>query len=342
MNNAKTKRVAVVDCLAELLPYTQLRQAVEDHEGSFEVLACRTPTEVVERCADSEILVLHWVKLDRQVLSSLAGTQAIVRYGIGYDMIDVDAATDNGIIVCNTPGFCTDEVADHTMMLLLAVVRKLNQLQAHAQAGVWELSEGSRVDRTTIHRLRGRILGLVGFGRIARAVAKRALGFGATILAHDPHIDFQVAGMEGVRGVSLDHLLSESDFVSIHVPLTEETRGLLGRRQIREMRASSILINWSRGPIVDETAMIDALRQGFIAGAGLDVLAEEPPDSGNPLPHMENVVLTPHYASASAESGVDQSREIIESVVAILDGRWPPHAVNRRVTPKKPLTRGGR
>jgi D-3-phosphoglycerate dehydrogenase len=335
LSDDERPKVVVADRLEELLPYADLRNAITEAGGELELLDCRSATDVIAQCADAVAIVVHWIQFDRALLSALPNCHLLVRFGIGYDVIDVDAARDLGIIVCNTPFFCTEEVADHAMALLLAVARKLKPLAINATMGRWDRDDTGALDRRSIRRLRGRTLGLVGYGRIARALAVRARAFGLRILAYDPYIDWSSLDPTEVTGAELDEVLAAADYVSLHVPLNDETRGLIDAAKLQLMKPTAILINASRGQVIDESALITALREGRIAGAGLDVLAQEPPDAANPLLHMENVVVTPHYGAASAEAIVQQMAEAAESIVAVLRGEWPPYVVNRGVIPRQ-------
>jgi D-3-phosphoglycerate dehydrogenase len=268
------------------------------------------------------------VRLTANVIQGLRACKVIANGGIGFDSIDVDAATAAGIVVTNIPDLFVDEVADQAMTLLLAVNRKLLQCHTQATSGQWAQTWTSL---GSVPKLRGKTLGLVAFGNIARAVTRRAEAFGLRVLASDPYVSAEVMSGLGVESRGLEDLLRESDFVSIHAPLTRETRGLLNEARLRLMKPTAVLINTARGKVVGESALIQALREGWIAAAGLDVLEQEPPDPGNPLLKMPNVVVTPHMASYSDESNVARRRRLGQDIAAVLTGRRPAHVVNPAV-----------
>jgi D-3-phosphoglycerate dehydrogenase len=208
--------VAVPDYLDEVLPYAHLRAEVEAQGGRLELWRCQTQAEVVARCSEAVALVVHWFPFDGALLAALPKLQLVVRYGVGYEVIDADAARELGVIVCNTPRFCTDDVADHTMALLLALARKLKALTRNAECGLWDRDETGRLDRRRFRRLRGHTLGLIGFGQIGQAVAARAQGFGLRVLACDPLVEPAQAGFPEVVRATLEQVLADADFLSIH------------------------------------------------------------------------------------------------------------------------------
>jgi phosphoglycerate dehydrogenase-like enzyme/REP element-mobilizing transposase RayT len=266
------------------------------------------------------------------------------RLGAGTDRVDVAAATRCGIVVANVPDFCLDEQAEQTMTLLLACARRLPHMTAAMRRG-----EFTARHHPGVHRVAGRVLGLVGFGASAKAVAVRAKGFGLRLLAwaRDPGKHRPDAGRLGVELVGLERLLSESDFVSVHLPLTPETRHLLDAGRLALMRPGAVLVNTARGAIVDEQALVEALRQGRLAGAGLDVFdginVFTPPAAppSHPLLELDNVILTPHCAGSSVESTLDSKFRGARNAAAVLMGRWPASVVNPGVRPRYPLGREG-
>lgn len=327
-------KAVVVDALEELRPYAPLKSMMESEGIDFELLNCRTKADVIQRCADAQAIVVHWLGFDRELVASLPRCRVLIRYGAGYEIIDVNAATEFGIMVCNTPFFCVDEVADHAMALLLSLARRLFPLVRNAQAGNWDRDDSGRLDRRTMHRLRDQTLGLIGLGKIGRAVAERARSFGLHILAYDPYLNFGLVAQAGVTQATLEKVLGNADYVSVHVPLTNETRQLVNADRLRLMKPTAFLINLSRGAVIDEAALIEALDRGVIAGAALDVLAQEPPESNNPLLQMEQVIVTPHYGAASAEAIAEQYREVGESIIAVQRRQRPRYLVNSQVIPR--------
>ena len=288
----------------------------------------RTPEAVLVAARDSDVVLVQSVRplLTREVIEKLERCRCIVRLGIGYDSVDVVAATEQGFLVCNAPDYCVDDVADHTLALLLGSVRHIARQDRWVRKGRWDRT-GARPSR----RVRGRILGLIGFGRIARAVVHRVGGFGLTVLAYDPFVEAETMAAMGVHKVDLDELLTRADFVSIHCPLTEESHHLLGRREFALMKGEVFLVNTSRGPIVDEVALVEALRSGKVWGAGLDVYQQEPLPPDSPLRALENVIFTPHVGANSEESVADLYRTAYEIALAVVHGRWPRGVVNPEV-----------
>jgi D-3-phosphoglycerate dehydrogenase len=253
-----------------------------------------------------------------RVMDAVPTLRAIGRYGIGVDNVDVAAATQRGIAVLNTPGFCAKEVADHTMMLILAWSRKCRTLDAMMRRGEWGRDQASPMPA-----LYTQTLGLIGFGQIAREVARRATAFGLTVIAYDAYVPQETMQAHGVRGVGIEELLGVSDFVSIHVPLTPETRHLLGEAQFHAMKRTAFLINTARGGLVDEQALIRALQDGGLAGAGLDVFEREPVETSNPLTRLDNVLLSPHIGGLSNEGQEACRTRLARAMCDVLLGKWP-------------------
>lgn len=249
---------------------------------------------------------------------------------VGYDRVDVEAATRHGVMVANSPRFCMEEVSDHAAMLILAGARKLpQQIYAAARHG-WDRA-AALAQMGPVFRLTGKSLGFVAFGKIARLTAEKLRGFGMRYLACDPYVTAEEVRPWGVELVSLDELCRRADVVSMHALLNASTRHLLGEAQFRAMKPTAYFVNTSRGATVDEAALIRALREGWIAGAALDVLETEPPAPDNPLLGMPNVLLTPHTAGYSVDSLAQNRRETIEEVVHVLAGQWPTALLNPEV-----------
>jgi D-3-phosphoglycerate dehydrogenase len=280
--------------------------------------------ELFPHVVDADALIVQWAKITREVIARLERCRVISRYGIGVDMIDLAAAAEYGIPVCNVPDFCIEEVSAHTLGFLLMLNRRLLPQHLHVRAGHW----GSPPGGTPV-RLSRQVLGVIGLGNIGRAVVEKARPFGLHIVAHDPYLAAQRAAELGVELVSLDDLLARADYVSIHCPLNDETRRLIGRAQFERMKPTAFLINMARGPIVDQTALYEALTAQKIAGAALDVLDKEPPAADDPLLKLDNVIFTPHLSSWSAESLVQLRRDAARNVVDVLQGRPPRSVVNR-------------
>ena len=303
-----------------------------------------TPEEIIPHVADCDALFAISVSLPEAVISHLSRCRVISRLGTGTDKIDVELATRKGILVTNVPYFCVEEQADHTMALILALARKLPQMAKTMVEGTWSRSkQQSRSNQ----RLSSQTLGLVGFGNSAKAVARRARGFGFRVIATRRNMNAprHEADKLGVQMVSLDTLLAESDYVSLHLPLVFETYHLFDEAALRKMKPGACLINTSRGALVDEMALVKALREGRLNGAGLDTFegidpfteVEAPPD--HPLLTLDNVVLTPHIGAYSVQASQDVSTGGIQNVVSVLSGHWPlaENIVNPSVKPRFPL-----
>jgi D-3-phosphoglycerate dehydrogenase len=228
-------------------------------------------------------------------------------------------------MVANIPTYCLDEVATHTFALLLDVTRKISLLQSCVRQGIWDVKKA-----TPVYSLQEKVLGLVGFGKIPRLVNERAKAFGLKVIAFDPYVTSEETDKVGVRKVEMDELLAESDYVSIHCPLTPDTKGMFNKDAFAKMKDTAFLINTSRGPVVNEPDLVDALDEGQIAGAGLDVLENDSVDISNPLLKMDNVVITPHTAWYSEESLVRRRVQTLESVISVLEGGEPESLVNRK------------
>src|SRR5215470_3444802 len=289
-------------------------------------LKTKTPAEFLPEAADCDALLNTYAgPITAEAMAGMPKCKIIARYGIGVDTIDLDAATAAGIIVTNNPTYCIEEVADHTLALLLACARKVPFYERLVRGGRWEVPPGK-----PLFRLAGRALGLVGFGNIARAVALRAAGFGLRVLYYDPFVAAPPPGLPGEKR-ELAALLAESDFVSVHPPLIPETRGLIGDDALARMKPTAFLINCARGPIVDTAALVRALDAGRIAGCALDTVDPEPLPDPHPLRNRDNVVITPHAAWYSEQALVGLQAGAPNDVRRVLLGEWPVNVVNRDV-----------
>jgi D-3-phosphoglycerate dehydrogenase len=285
---------------------------------------CCSEEELILNCADADALLVTYASITKTVIQSLKRCKVISVYAIGVDMVDVPAATEAGIRVTNVPGYCIEEVCDHAMALLLTAARKI---LIYHQSVVDDKQWNCRVAQP-IHRLRGRTLGLIGFGKIPMAVAVRAMSFGLRVFAFDPYIAREDCEKTGVVKAELDDILRQADFISIHAPLTPETKGLINLDRIRLMKPNAVIICTSRGKIIEEKALVKALNEGWIAGAALDVLQDEPPNKDNPLMHMKNVILTPHAGFFSEEAVEELRSTAALEVRKVLTGMQPAHLVN--------------
>jgi D-3-phosphoglycerate dehydrogenase len=282
--------------------------------------------ELIRVCRDADGLLNQYALLTRKVLENLPKCKAIARYGVGVDSIDLKAATDFGIIVANVPDYCIDEVAIQAVTMLMALIRKIAFFDQKVKSGQWDFRQG-----TPIHRIRGKVMGLVGCGRIGMEVAKILSSLGVRVIAFDPYIE-KAGG--GIELVDLETVFKESDFISIHCPLNESTLHLIGEDAFQKMKKRPLIVNTSRGPIIDEKTLVEALQKGLVCGAGLDVMEKEPPDPQNPLLKMENVIFSPHMGFYSEESINELNRRTAESVADVLLGKWPRSVVNREVKGK--------
>jgi D-3-phosphoglycerate dehydrogenase len=277
-------------------------------------------------CQDADAIYAKGMRFSKRLIDSLPDrVRGIVLGSVGVDSVDVKAATERGIPVTNCPDTFIEEVADHALTLLLASFRRVIEQDRMVREGRW--AEG-RPALLKIPRLAGQTLGLIAFGHVARAVAKRAKAFGLRVIAYDPFIEELVMVEHGVLPVTLEEVLSQSDFVSMHAPATPEAEGMLMEKHFRLMKPTAIFINTGRGPTVQEAGLIKALSENWIAHAGLDVLEVEPPGNNNPILGMPNVTLSAHTASASARFDPARKRHVGRELALLLNGKWPMSCVN--------------
>lgn len=323
--------VLIADPYDVLQPYDDERR-VAAAAGADLVISGESPP----RIDDAEVILSSALPVTAEMMPALTRCQMLVRYGIGVDTIDIEAATAHGIVVAHAPTFCVAEVADHSAALILGFARRIPWLNEQVRAGSWD---AAGYGLWGVRRMSALTLGMIGMGKIGREVVRRMIPFGVRILGHDPHLSAATIQSLGASPASLDAVLREADVVSLHVPLMASTRHLIDEAALSLMKPTAALVNTCRGPVVDEAALIRALREGRVYGAALDVMEKEPPDADNPLLAMDprRVILTPHFAGSSEDSIVQLHREAAAAVEAVLDGRWPAATVNPRVVPKKPL-----
>lgn len=308
-------------------PDIEIEREVLAGVGAEVVMAERgDEEELCARAPDADAILVCWRNLSTEVLERARRCRIVSRYGIGLDNIPVQRATELGILVARVPDFCVDEVAEHVMALILASTRGLLDYVRSTADGEWNQKSPGPV-----LRLRGKTLGLVGYGNLARGVVPRALGFGLEVIAFTPRLSQADVGAGVSIASSLDELLERSDFVSLHLPLTPESRHLIDADALKRMKPGSLLINTSRGAIVDESALLDALETGQIGGAALDVLDPEPPDPHNSLLRHPRVLITPHVAFYSSEAVEELQRRAAQHVARVFVGKSPPHLVNPQV-----------
>jgi D-3-phosphoglycerate dehydrogenase / 2-oxoglutarate reductase len=316
-------QIAVLDS-----PFPNLnpvREVLAEVNAEIRLARDSTAEAILDVARTADAVLVTYAKVTAEMIRQLQRCRIISRMGIGVDNLDIAAATAAGIVVTRVPDYCIDEVSDHALALLLALVRKIPFANSLAHGGRWEMSAV-----VPIHRLRGKTLGLVGFGQIPQLVAPKAKAFGLQIVASDPYVSQEVLSRAGVKRVEFAELVKESDYISIHVPLTADTHHLFNTDVLRQMKSTAYLINTARGPIVDEGDLADALAQGRLAGAALDVLEREPPVS-SPLLGRDDVILTPHTGFYSEESLIELQTKAAEEVVRILSGQVPRNPVNPEV-----------
>jgi len=326
MNNERP-RIVITDCDH---PSVEIERAILSEIAPELILAnCNTEDEVIEEAHDADGIINQYAPITRKVIEALKKCKVIARYGVGVDNIDVEAATEHKIIVANVPDYCIDEVSTHAMALILACARGITLLNSKIKEKRWDFTLVKPLFRT-----QGKTLGLFGLGRIARMVAQKALGFGFKIIAFDPYVS-KVDG--GIKLVEFSQLLSDSDFVSIHAPLTVETRHSFGKNELKVMKKTAYLINTSRGPVINEKDLYIALKEKWIAGAALDVMEKEPPDWENSLLKLDNLIITPHISFYSEESYVELKTKTAKAVLSVLKGGLPRAMVNPQVINKRVL-----
>lgn len=299
-------------------------------------VAAASEDEFVQAARDADALYAKGRRITKRIIDGLERCKVIALGSVGVDSVDVAAATARGIPVTNVPDTFIEEVADHAMTLILATFRRLVVQDKLVREGRWK--EG-RPMLLQLPRLMGQTLGFIAFGHVARAVAMRARAFGVRMLAYDPYVEELVMSPYGVEPASLTELLQRSDIVSMHAPSTPDAHHMMTEEHFRLMKPSALFINTGRGPTVDESALVKALQEGWIAGAGLDVLEQEPPAPSSPLLGMDNVILTAHVASASARFDPARRRRVGHEIALVLRGRWPRSCVNPSVLEKSGLVR---
>jgi D-3-phosphoglycerate dehydrogenase len=321
-----TYLVAVADSVfPNLDPAREVLSAIG---AELQLASDPSPEAVLKVASGADALLVTYAKINGDMIRQMGKCRIISRFGIGVDNVDLDAATAAGIVVTKVPDYCIDEVSDHAMALLLAAARKIPMATEQVHSGTWKMP-----NFVPIHRLRGSVLGLVGFGRIPQLVAPKAKAFGLRVVAYDPFIPKEVFAKAGVEQVDFQELLKISDYVSIHSPLTPETKGLFNADAFKQMKKTAYVVNTARGPIIDEAALAAALDAGQIAGAALDVMTQEPPVN-SPLIGNRKVILTPHTSFYSEESLVELQTKASQEVVAVLSGKPPRNPVNPDVLQK--------
>jgi D-3-phosphoglycerate dehydrogenase len=293
---------------------------------NFTAAQCKNEDDVLRLAENADAIITGYAPLSSKVIRFLRRCKIISMNGAGFDNVNVEAATDEGILLVNCPDYCFEEVADHAMAMILSCARGLFQYDRRIRNKIWDYkSAGPR------ERIRDSVLGLIGFGRVAQAVAARAKSFGMRVVASDPFIPDEFIKAQGVRPVTKQETLAAADYLSIHVPLTKDTHKAIAAEELSCMKRSAFVINASRGPVIDENALYEALKSGIVRGAALDVLEEEPPDFDNPLLSLDNVLVTPHAAFYSEDAMSEVRSRSAQEVVKVFKGELPAHIVNGRV-----------
>jgi D-3-phosphoglycerate dehydrogenase len=290
--------------------------------------SCKDEDDVIRAGKDADALLVQYAPITERVINRLERVRAIGRYGIGVDNIDLNTATQRGIQVVNVV-YAIYDVADHTVSMLLALGRKIPFIYEATRAMRWDWKEFQ-----PIRRLKGSKAGIIGFGRVGREVALRLKGFGMIVSGYDPFVSEQIFNEMGVEKTELQNLLSESDYITLNSALSKENFHMIDEPQLRMMKKTAFLINTSRGTLINESALVKALTEGWIAGAALDVLEKEPPTAENPLIRMDNVIISPHLSWYSESSVLEIQTMCAEDVARVLVGEEPTNLVNREVLPR--------
>ena len=298
-----------------------------------------TEDEIISNAMDADAVLgrIAGQPFTRRVLGQLPKCRIVAGVGLGFEMIDLEAATEYGIVVTNVPDYCLDEVSGRVIAFMLALgykILQIDKLVKERQVNMVSNINAMLEVAYPIFRMRDQTLGIVGLAKIGTATALKAKGLGMRVIAYDPYVLEGVMESRGVKPVDLDTLLRESDFISLHTPLTPETRNMIGYEEFKKMKPTCYFINTSRGGCVDEAALIRALQEGLIAGAGIDVTVDEPPAKDSPLIKMPNVILTGHSAWYSTTAESELFFKPMTQVVLALQGKWPPYAVNPQVQKK--------
>lgn len=309
-----------------IFPDTSIEQDVFGQEGiQFKLSPNNDSNTLCEQAENADALLVVYANVNAQVIESLNNCKVIVKAGIGYNNIDVEAATKKGIIVANVPDYCQDEVADHTFGMLLALARKTCDLHNQVKNGVWDANQGKDAPR-----LRGKTLGLLGCGAIGQQVAARAQPFGLKVIGYDPYSSVEsLAKFQVERIADFDDFLSKVDFLSLHLPLTEHTKHIINKQSLSKMKKTAFIINTSRGGLIEENDLYTAMVEGDIAGAALDVLEKEPPSEVPQLSQLDNVIITPHTAFLSQDSVFDLRKKAAQEIARALNQGAPRNPVNK-------------
>jgi D-3-phosphoglycerate dehydrogenase len=329
MTDKKTYKFKVVITDSDYGSFEIEKEELNKIDAEVVLGQCKSEDEIIKIAKDADGLLVEYNSITRRVIESLQKCKVIARYGIGVDNIDIKAATEHGICIVNVLNYCIDEVSDHTIALLLALIRKIVLLNNTVKKGIWDFKISK-----PIFRLSNMELGLVGFGHIARMVSHKAQAFGLNVLAYDPYISSSIMTQNKVKKVNLEDLLAEADIISLHVPLTKTTKYMFTEKEFKLMKDKAFIINTGRGPLIKEKDLYRALKEKWIAGAALDVTEKEPIDSNNDLLKLDNIIITPHVSFYSDESLKDLQRSAAKGVAQVLKGEIPSYIVNKEVLRK--------
>jgi D-3-phosphoglycerate dehydrogenase len=302
--------------------------------AEFVTHPCRTEDEIIGATRDADAVITMMMPFTKRIIERLNKCKLIYNLGTGYEAIDIAAATEHGICVSYPGDYCTEEVAEHTMGLILACARKLVRLDRAVRAGKWDSYEKKEIRSKILPpmlQIKRQTLGLIGFGRISRKIVPKAKGFELRVITFDPYVPSTVIEESGVKSVAFDYLLKNSDFISIHAAFTAEAHHMLGIEQFKKMKPTAYVVNCARGDFIDEEALITALTQGYIAGAALDVLQTEAVGLEHPLLKLENVIINPHAAYYSEQSKFKYRIRPYEEIARIIEGEWPRWLINTEV-----------
>ncbi len=304
--------------------YDEEEKVFEGLDVEFIINNCVTEDEVIENCGDADGLLCNLAPITEKVINALDKCKIISRYGVGYDNVAVDACTAKGIYVANVTDYCPEEVSDQALGLMMACARKIARRDAQVKSGMWNIGQ-----KDPIYRISGKIFTFLGFGMIAKTLFRKIQGFNfSEILVFDPFVDAETIASCGARKVDWDEALEQGDFISVHMPANEKTKGIINSAAFAKMKNSAILINTSRGAVIDEKSLIDALNNGEINSAGLDVHCQEPLDKNSPLMKIENCVLTDHVGWYSEDSMAELKTKVAQNVKDVLLGEKPGYPVN--------------
>jgi D-3-phosphoglycerate dehydrogenase / 2-oxoglutarate reductase len=327
----KNLRVKRIDKTSTHDPVTVENAELAKVNLSVERVDATTEAEIIAAAKDTDIIMTRYAQMSRSVIGKLPKLQAIIRYGIGYDTIDIDAATDNHVLAINVPDFCYEEVSNHAVGMLLMCARKLMFQSNTMKNEGWQAAYNLIAPMGSIT---GQTLGIIGCGHIGRIVARKAQCFGMNVIGYDPHVDQNLIKGSGITLKSLQEVMQEADYVSCNPLLWKETFHIVGENEFRMMKPTAYIVNTSRGPVIDQQALVKALKEKWIAGAGIDVFEKEPISINDPLLKMDNVILTPHTAFYSDASDIRVRTSVAQEAVRIALGHLPKNIVNKGVKPK--------